>query len=835
MFSSQPVVVQWALEVGASLPATWAVFSDTDRFNRAAGMGMSYQTRLDPEGPHHTGSLRKLGMTHTWEERPFRFKAPQWFRCERHFHGGPAARLVVDLTLEPLGPDRTRAVYRLSVYPRSPAFRPLLLADTRLSTQPQVGRALQGAARAAEGQEAGYDPTPPPLSDVAAARLAAALREVEHPKVADLLDAILHRAPLHQQDRLHPTALAARLGLPPDEVVRAFLQAARAGALSLGWDLLCPRCRAPKARLDALSAKPVPVHCETCDVRYDGTFPDSVVVSFRPHPSIRDFEDQVQCILGPQRTPHVPLGAWLLELGEERVSIEALEAAHSEVATVVVGLEGCTPQSIVVRQGSVQLIVRSRLNRELPLTLRRRGKQRSRLSLGQLLGIPGALELLPQGALAAGLTATVGHGAALAVDEVLGRAGQLEGVADMLRAGGADLVRQAGERLVATYGDGAQAVDAAKALVGDLRLAVGVDEGTLVRLVQEGHEIPCGRAVDRATAAARALGAGRVSVCTELADREDVRAGLRGGAAFVDVGVPGIRLLRDLGARDRVIAALRQQVPAQPPACLGERYRLGALIGSGGQGSVYLATDEQTGEELVAKIMKPEVLQRPRLVQFFVDEARLAATLQHPRIPAVTDLGVASGEQLWMVMPRVEGRTLGGWVAQGPLSAGEIAHIARGVLEALGALHAVGLVHRDIKPENLMVSSDGHVSLLDLGVARLALDDDDPTLAGLVLGTPLYLAPEQLQPPYVVDGRTDLYALGLVIHTALTGVPPFSGSSPVRVALARLKESPPDLASLRPDLPPSLVEVVAKATARDPEDRFADAAAMLRALRPPSS
>jgi len=843
VFGSHPVIHDWTLEVAADMATTWSVFADTDRFNRAAGLGYSFEERLDADGaPAPVGSVRKLGMTHTWDELPWRFEAPRWFRLERRFHAGPVSRVVVQLRLRP-SPSGTQVNYAVEIEPRSATTRPLVVADTRLTTVPQLERVLHAAARAAEGQDADYDPTPAPLGPDAQARLERGLAAMELQAVAELVDAIVWKAPLPKQDRIHPTALAPKLGLADEAVVADFLRATQAGALELRWELTCPSCRAPKRRVMTLDAAPQEVHCRTCGLRYDGTFPDAVCVSFRPHPGVRAFEVPVDCMMSPRRTPHVLLqdvleagdlgdlelelasGAYTLDIGDQRVPIEVSEESLAEVCTVRVGPEGCLPRALRLRPGAVRLVLRSGLDTDQDVRLQRRGRVRKRLTLGQLLSVPGAIPLLPKRALAPDLKARVEPGVALAVDELLGRPERLDEAAQVAVAHGARSLRRTDEGLVAVWDAREPAVAAAQSLLGDLRVTAAVDAGNLVVLRQGEHTIPCGAAVDQALSMARGLGAGRVALGPGLIALGPVPVAMP--VELVAGGRDDVWLLRDTTARDRHVMALRASLPEEEPTLLGERYLVREVLGKGGQGAVYAVEDRVSGGGLVAKVLAPDVMAHPRLVQFFVDEARIAATLDHPAIPKVHDVGVAPGERIWMVMDRVVGETLKARVRrEGPLETDEVLAILRGVLEALVAVHSAGLVHRDVKPDNIMLGPDGTVWLLDLGIARLAVDDD-PAAERIVLGTPQYLSPEQIDRGTHVDGRADLYSLGLVAHFCLMGRPPYNGRDPVEVALKRLEVDPRPL----PDAVPADVrELVRWMIRREPDRRPASAAGLLAHL-----
>ena len=262
---------------------------------------------------------------------------------------------------------------------------------------------------------------------------------------------------------------------------------------------------------------------------------------------------------------------------------------------------------------------------------------------------------------------------------------------------------------------------------------------------------------------------------------------------------------------------------------LAGRYVLERLLGRGGMAMVYAGRDRRLDRPVAVKVV-PVAVTEPVGRARFVREAQSAAGLSHPNAVAVFDAGEADG-YLYIVMELVEGRSLGNVLAEaGPLEPSQATAIAASVLAALGQAHAAGIVHRDVKPSNIMVSYGGTVKLLDFGIAR-RLDDlaGDVTVAGEIVGTPTYLAPEQ------IEGRptspaTDVYAVGVVLFEMLAGVAPFNGDSPVATALAHTTAPVPDVRSLRPDVPDWLAMAIGKAMAKDPADRFADAAEMQAAL-----
>ncbi|HEV7888938.1 MAG TPA: serine/threonine-protein kinase [Acidimicrobiales bacterium] len=263
---------------------------------------------------------------------------------------------------------------------------------------------------------------------------------------------------------------------------------------------------------------------------------------------------------------------------------------------------------------------------------------------------------------------------------------------------------------------------------------------------------------------------------------------------------------------------------------LGGRYQVGELLGRGGMADVYEAVDTRLGRAVAVKILRPAMAARADVRRRFEDEARAAARLSHPHVVAVFDTGEDDGTP-WIVMERLSGETLAQRMAQagGPLEVDWTLEVMGQVLGALGAAHAAGLIHRDVKPGNILFSDEGHAKVADFGIAKSVEAVGDATTAGMLLGTPRYLAPER------IEGRpssasSDLYAAGVILYEALAGRQAFAGDTPVSVAYAVQHTSPEPLGSLRPDLPAPLVAVVEKAMHRDPAGRFHDAGELAGAL-----
>jgi tetratricopeptide (TPR) repeat protein len=272
-----------------------------------------------------------------------------------------------------------------------------------------------------------------------------------------------------------------------------------------------------------------------------------------------------------------------------------------------------------------------------------------------------------------------------------------------------------------------------------------------------------------------------------------------------------------------------------PPTAIDERtrttfagrYEVQRLLGSGGMGAVYLARDRELDEEVALKVLRPELCTDDRL-ELFRREVRLARRVTHPNVARVHDIGEADG--VWyLTMEHVPGASLSSVLAEGRMSPQRAIALGVELCRALGAAHARGVVHRDLKPDNVLVGDDGRVVVTDFGIAR-AVDPGSRTLThGLPVGTPAYMAPEQVEALPDIDVRADLYALGVVLFEALTGRLPFVGPALEQAAL-RLAHAPPDPRSLRPELDARLSAVVLRLLERDRGRRFATAAEVEAAL-----
>ncbi|WP_151083848.1 protein kinase domain-containing protein [Nocardioides cynanchi] len=259
-----------------------------------------------------------------------------------------------------------------------------------------------------------------------------------------------------------------------------------------------------------------------------------------------------------------------------------------------------------------------------------------------------------------------------------------------------------------------------------------------------------------------------------------------------------------------------------------ERYRLDRRIATGGMGEVWYATDTVLDRAVAVKLLKQEHADDAVFRSRFEVEARHAAALRHPGVAQVFDFGAGDEQHApFLVMEYVDGQPLSALLRSGePMDPAAAGALLAGAADAIGAAHAQGIVHRDVKPGNLLVTPDHRVKITDFGIARAA-DGLALTRTGEVMGTPQYLSPEQAEGK-PASPASDVYSLGAVAFECLVGRRPFVAESAIATALAHLREPVPEL----PDtVPPALADVVRRALAKDPDDRYADGTALATAIR----
>jgi eukaryotic-like serine/threonine-protein kinase len=271
---------------------------------------------------------------------------------------------------------------------------------------------------------------------------------------------------------------------------------------------------------------------------------------------------------------------------------------------------------------------------------------------------------------------------------------------------------------------------------------------------------------------------------------------------------------------------------------LADRYRIDALIGEGGMGRVYSAEHVLMRKRLAIKVLHRELTTMTEVVARFEREAMAAANIEHPNVAAATDFGKLPDGAVFLVLEYVQGKSLRDEIAAGPIAAERALHITRQIAAGLGSAHALDIVHRDLKPENVMLVEKGgdpdFVKVLDFGIAKVPIGEvpnakntehTPITKAGMVFGTPEYMAPEQAL-GQTVDGRADLYALGVILYEMLSGSRPFSSQSQVGILGQQLSKLPPPISERAPGIivPPSVEHVAMKLLAREASERYQSAA-----------
>ncbi|MEO8348215.1 MAG: protein kinase [Acidobacteriota bacterium] len=287
---------------------------------------------------------------------------------------------------------------------------------------------------------------------------------------------------------------------------------------------------------------------------------------------------------------------------------------------------------------------------------------------------------------------------------------------------------------------------------------------------------------------------------------------------------------------------------AEPPNPQNfSHFRVLRKLGAGGMGEVFLAEDTRLGRKVALKLLPEGLLSDPEIRRRFSQEARAVSALNHPQIVTIYDIGAAQ-ERDFIAMEFVDGQTLRELLAEGPIEVRRTFDLTSQAAAGLAAAHEAGIVHRDIKPENLMVNRSGQLKIMDFGLAKVVERQTAPLLqssvatvaetprgtagtgTGVILGTVSYMSPEQAQ-GRAVDQRTDIFSLGLVLYEALTGSRPFTGKSAVETLHAIINEEPVSVVRRNPRVPVAAVEILEKALAKDPAERYQNAADFALDLR----
>jgi serine/threonine protein kinase len=292
-------------------------------------------------------------------------------------------------------------------------------------------------------------------------------------------------------------------------------------------------------------------------------------------------------------------------------------------------------------------------------------------------------------------------------------------------------------------------------------------------------------------------------------------------------------------AEERDSSAPESNIPVVPGQIIGERYRIGAIIGEGGMGVVCAATHLGLGTPVAIKLIRTGMKQGSESVLRFMNEARTAASLNGEHIARVYDVGQLESGEPYLVMEQLDGIGLDAFIKErGPLSQAEAVDIVLQACEGLAEAHAVALVHRDIKPANLFLARrpDGQfvLKILDFGISKRLLDSERRGLTdpGSSLGSPWYMSPEQMKDSSLVDQRADVWSLGVLLFELLTNEWPFGGESVPQVCASVLTAPAPVPSALRPDIDAGLDAVVLRCLEKEPERRYLGVAALAEDLQP---
>jgi serine/threonine protein kinase/formylglycine-generating enzyme required for sulfatase activity len=269
---------------------------------------------------------------------------------------------------------------------------------------------------------------------------------------------------------------------------------------------------------------------------------------------------------------------------------------------------------------------------------------------------------------------------------------------------------------------------------------------------------------------------------------------------------------------------------------LDHRYRLTKKIGEGGMGAIYQAVHTEMGRTCAIKLLAPITSGRDEALARFKREAKMASCIDNPHAVTIYDFGVAENGLLFLAMEYIDGRPLSGIIADHRmLPVDRVVHITNQIAEALAAAHALGIVHRDLKPDNVMITRKGgdgdYVKVLDFGIAKTVADDsaDNLTKTGFVLGTPVYMSPEQLLGEKL-DGRSDIYSLAIIVYEMLSGKLPFVGDNQQSVMMKRITGLPVPLRSIASQVSEAVERIVMQGLAREPDERVMDVKAFAEAL-----
>lgn len=516
----------WELHTRADITAAWASLSDTDRFNRLAQLGFTFEPAPAGSSVRRVGRMKRLGMELTWDELPFTYEAPRWYKTRRIFHGGPAKEFSATLQLKETSDGGTDIRYVVEVVPRNMLTSPVVKIDLERSTRPQLDRVWKMLVEDLDAAQAPRDVPPPELAPEREEALARLLGLLPQDAITAQLGLFLRSAPLRDQDHMAPPTLATRWGMEEWPVTERLLQATEQGLLKLNWEILCPSCRSPQATAGTGQRE---LHCQSCEIPFDDALPDSVVVSFRPSKTVRDFEVAQDCVGSPALTRHILAsrsllpnetlkldmnlapGPYRLRTWPSRgsASLEVRPGPSSSLE-VQVAKDRMSPPLLRAEPGEVSLRLQNTTDQPMRVILESSWRATGELTAGRLVEhLPKSASLLPIGLPVA--SAQTSRRTVLAIL----RAGKsdLQALSHYLKAAGAErvLLSRSGAAL-AIFEESESALNALQAMPSPAELRAGLSQGTLIELGQGAERKPVGSTAQAAMAGARAVAAGHVAV-----------------------------------------------------------------------------------------------------------------------------------------------------------------------------------------------------------------------------------------------------------------------------------------------------------------------------------
>lgn len=877
--ATKPHIMSWDLWTSADQQAAWDLFADTERFNRAVGLEFQFSEQVDSNGVTRMyGKQKQFGVSVEWEERPFKYEAPHFVFIDRDFIKGPLKRYTVSIKLSPRD-GGTRVEYVVTFYPDSYLGKVAVLFNAIVGVRPSLNKALLNAVALLNGDcSAAYDPSPGPLSEKQQGYLESKLRQLDDLEVAKKIAETLTQAPLLKQNKMTPLGLANDWGLDRERVIKGLLQASQAGILELRWEVLCPSCQQGKSILNVLNLQHQHAACVSCNTEFDAARLDGLEVVLRPHKKIRDFNLKPACLGSPQRTPHILARETASAQSETSWSFELqkagsyylrsfpdfgeihLEVSHSANTSELDVKASCQrklhPHFCTVRPGKIAVRLHNEADFSVQFLLEVRYQSSDVLTAWQLLKTPGMLELIPARKIAKGIKVDIKNSGVLMAQAFKGKEQAMEFMSKAVAKFSPRKLQVQGRSLVATWDNFSQALEAAKQFDGAVQTYCSVGQGPVAEISQGKSTFLAGDTLDRGLKSMKGTVPGGVAIADGRSAEELLRE------TFAVSGEEGHRLLKGPQLGEDVIyriefelenpSELSQELmqsidqvnlPETPQeeilGTLGGRYELGGMVGKGGFGAVYECIDRDTGRPAVAKVLHRELAENGSHLNRFYHEARILSQVEHENIVKIYDFGTSDSGQCYMVLEKIFGQELHDILRFSQvLDPYYVCLLAEQILNGLREVHKAGLVHRDLKPGNIIIQRKDAQTLaektcfkiIDFGIAldRQKLSERDKKV---IIGTPLYMSPEQINPSTEVDGRSDLYALGLIIYKCLTGIVPYHQHDGLQIVVRRSKGTiiPLDEASLF-QLPLGISDWVQKSLACNPDERFASAEKMLDGL-----